>query len=101
MLTIPLKMDAEASHGLRKVLANVLLDLVPVLLRDLDINFLLSADYPMPGTDQHLARFQVSPALFDAEVRAALRAKGLNVPESNLVFHASSPAVENGCVAES
>lgn len=63
----------------------VLYDLIPALLKDLGGYLLASADRPVFGTKHSIMGFRLDPVLLNKQLHAALRAKGLDVPDWDFV----------------
>jgi hypothetical protein len=58
-------------------------DILSVLIKDLSADFIKATYVPMNGAQHSFVAFQVDPIMFDIQLRAALRANGLNVPDRN------------------
>jgi hypothetical protein len=85
-LSPSLDIDPGITKQLLEVIRDVLPDLVLVLIKGLPGNFIAPADVPVLGTHHAIFRFRFDSKLFDQEVRAAVRAFGLQ----NDVAHAVS-----------
>lgn len=76
-------LEPAVREPLPKVILGFFCDLNPVLLVDLRCNFPVAANVPVDGTNHSIVGFRVPPEMFDAELRAALRARGLNIQDRN------------------
>jgi hypothetical protein len=82
-------------EGFAGCVLGVLYDLIPILVKDLGVDFLTSADIPVDGTKHSIVRFKFDPIdVFDKKLRSALRAKGFNLPDWDFALDHddSSPA---------
>jgi hypothetical protein len=80
-----------ATQGVADALLGIFYDLVPVLLDDAGADFIKASYATVDGTENVLVSLEVSPVVLDLQLRAALRARGLALPESGGV-HVSSAA---------
>jgi hypothetical protein len=76
-------LEPAVREPLPKVILGFFCDLNPVLLVDLRCNFPVAANVPVDGTNHSIVGFRVPPEMFDAELRAALRARRLNIQDRN------------------
>jgi len=76
-------LEPAVREPLSKVVLGLFCDLNPVLLIDLRCNFPVAANVPVDGTNHSIVGFRAPPEMFDAELRAALRARGLNIRDRN------------------
>jgi len=84
-----IRIEPGITKHLANVLIKVLLDLVPVLLDSLPGQFLTRADGPVNGAEHPVIGFRLVPELFDKELRATLRAKGLEIPDNLRIVQGS------------
>jgi hypothetical protein len=78
-MTDPLIGSPEGYAG---AILGVLYDLIPILVKDLGVDFLTSADIPVDGTKYSIVRFEFDPIdVFDKKLRSALRAKGFDLSD--------------------
>jgi hypothetical protein len=78
-------------ENLSRHLLGVIDDLLSVLIKDLSADFIKASYVPMNGAENSLIAFQADPVMFDHQLRAALRAKGFNIPDiGNIVIHTPS-----------
>jgi hypothetical protein len=88
-------MDSFVLVELSDKLLGVIDDILFIMVKDLSADFIKTSYVPMNGTNHSFIAFQVDPVMFDIQLRAALRAKGLNVPEKNCaVTHVVSSSAE-------
>jgi len=80
---------------LSRQLLGVIDDLLSVLIKDLGADFIKTSYVPVNGAKNSLIAFQADPIMFDQQLRAALRAKGFNIPDmGNFVTHVPSSGEE-------
>jgi hypothetical protein len=72
-----------AAQSLVDALFDILYDLVPVLLQDIGADFIEASYGTVRGTNDAFISLEVSPIVFDLQLRAALRARGLDLPDRN------------------
>lgn len=78
--TVSLQFEESVLDCLSNKLLGVIDDVLYVLVKDLSTDFIKATYVPMNGTQRSLITFQVDAIMFDQQLRAALREKGLNIP---------------------
>jgi hypothetical protein len=74
-----------AAQGIADALLGVLYDLVPILLKDAGADFIKITDTTVDGARHILVTLETSPVVFDLQLRAALRARGFDLPSGDSV----------------
>lgn len=80
-----LAFEAAAAQGIADKLLGVFYDFAPILLKDGGADFIKASYALVDGTKDILITLEISPVVFDLQVRAALRARGFDLPSGNSV----------------
>jgi hypothetical protein len=72
-----------AAKSIAGKLLGVIHDLIPSLLQEAGADFIKASYVPVNGTKDILIAFEVDPVVFDTQLRAALRARGFDLPNRN------------------
>lgn len=81
------KLDSATLECLARQALSVLYDLIPLLLIETTADVLQASYIPVDGTDTTVVAFKFDPVMFDAQLRAALRAKGFAMPDRSVLIH--------------
>jgi hypothetical protein len=87
--TVSLRLSLDGlSDEFSRVVRGIVLDLTPIFCDCIGPDVLTFADGAMDGAGNYVVRFSLDAIPFDLKVRAALRARGLDIPAE---FHFRSP----------
>jgi len=79
----------EVSDTVTSELSSLIDDIVAILFEDDPTRFLKAHYVPVDGTNESLVTFEFDAIMFDAEFRAALRARGFELPQRGHIAHIS------------
>jgi hypothetical protein len=87
--------EAASIEQLSHQLLGVIDDLLSVLIKDLSPDFIKVSYVPMDRAKHSLIAFETDSVMFDHQLRAALRAKGFNIPDrDDAAIHVTSSSAE-------